>query len=201
MQNYIKLQNWRSGIFKIGFNVGLAANRTRYCFTPTSNNKYTPGIFSIYSFTNWGITSAPSKFQKIMDSLLSGMPNVVCFLDDILVTGKNRPEHIQNLRSVLSKLMLSGLNLAIHKCEFFKKEIQYLGYKIDKNGLHATQSKINAIKNARIPNNITTELKSFLELVNFYGKFIPNSAALLHPLYRLLKNAVIWKWSKSCDIS
>lgn len=155
------------------------------------------GLFK-YTRLPFGITSAPSKFQKIMDVLLSKLPNVVCFLDDILITGKNKNEHLDNLKSVLNTLKESGLKLALHKCEFFKTEINYLGYKIDKNGLHTTKDKIIAITKAPVPKNIT-ELKSFLGLVNFYGKFIPNSATLFNPLYRLLRKNSVWSWSQECN--
>ena len=71
--------------------------------------------------------------------------------------------------------------------------VEYLGYVIDKDGLHPSQQKVKAVKNAPRPNN-TTELKAYLGLLTYYGKFLPNLAATLAPLYSLQK-AAKWNWS------
>src|SRR4029434_11283175 len=66
----------------------------------------------------FGITSAPSIFQKIMDQVLQGLPNVHCFLDDILVTGRNDAHHLDNLEAVLSRLEFfrDSLEQSFSKC-------------------------------------------------------------------------------------
>ena len=63
--------------------------------------------------------------------------------------------------------------------------VEYLGHKIDADGIHMTDGKLQAILQAPTPRNVT-ELRSFLGLVNYYGKFIPNLATTLHPLNQLL---------------
>ena len=65
--------------------------------------------------------------------------------------------------------------------------IEYSGHHIDTTGIHTTTSKVEAIAKAPAPENVT-QLRSFLGMINYYGKFIPNLAAKLHPLYTLLKN-------------
>jgi len=72
--------------------------------------------------------------------------------------------------------------------------VEYLGYVIDKNGLHPSECKIRAVKEAPPPSNIT-KLKAFLELLTYYGKFLPNLAITLAPLYSLLKKDAKWSWS------
>lgn len=155
------------------------------------------GLFR-YNRAPFGIASIPGKFQRIVETLLQGLDGVVCFLDDILVTGKDRVEHIARLESVLSRLQDAGFKLSIEKCSFFQPKISYLGYDIDKEGLHTSESKILAINNAPAPTNVTA-LKSFIGLVNYYGKFVPNLADTLHPLYNLLKAKSKWEWTPSCD--
>ncbi|XP_044746898.1 uncharacterized protein K02A2.6-like isoform X2 [Coccinella septempunctata] len=130
------------------------------------------GLF-IYNRLTYGIASAPSKFQKLMESLLSGIDGVTVFLDDILITGKDEKEHFNRLKLVLSILENSGLKLSIAKCKFFQDSIEYLGYKIDEEGLHTSENKVAAILKVQKPSNIT-ELKSSLGMVNYYGKFIRN---------------------------
>ena len=79
-----------------------------------------------------------------------------------------------------------------------KTSVQYLGHRIDADGLHATEAKLEAIINAPTPRNVP-ELRSFLELLNYYGRFIPNLSSLIHPLNKLLRHGVLWQWSEACQ--
>ena len=78
-----------------------------------------------------------------------------------------------------------------------QNSVEYLGYHIDSTGLHATESKVKAVLGAPTPRNIH-QLRSFLGLLNYYGKFIPNLATILYPLNCLLKRGQRWKWSPAC---
>ena len=120
-----------------------------------------------------------------MDTILQGIPHVICYIDDILVTGKDDADHLKNLAAVLQHLQQHGLCLKLPKCYFMKPTVDYLGHLIDVEGLHATSEKLKAIIDAPTPKNIT-ELRSFLGLLNYYGKFLPNLSTLLHPLNNLL---------------
>lgn len=155
------------------------------------------GLFQ-YQRLPYGIACAPSKFQKIMESLTQDMDGCVCFLDDILVCGRNISEHLSRLNKLLSRLQSVGLKIEPQKCAFFQEKVCYLGYIIDKDGLHTTPEKISAINNAPKPQNIK-ELQSVLGMINYYGKFVPNLATLLNPLYNLLQKNSEWVWSKDCD--
>lgn len=146
----------------------------------------------------YGVASSPGIFQRIIESIFAGMNNVAIFLDDILITGKNSKEHLENLFNVFGKLRDCGLRIKISKCSFFQEEINFLGYTINKFGLTTSSDKVEAILKAPIPTDITT-LKSFLGLVNFYGKFISNLSTKLHPLHTLLKKHSHWKWGKLQD--
>ena len=74
--------------------------------------------------------------------------------------------------------------------------VSYLGHKIDAEGLHPLSDKLQAVKEAPTPRNVS-ELKSYLGLLTYYGKFLPNLATQLHPLYQLLAKNCKWKWTKS----
>ena len=154
----------------------------------------------LYRYTRlpFGIASAPAIFQKTMDSILQGMEGVACFLDDILVTGSSEEEHLKNLESVLQSLMKHGVRLKREKCFFNRTSVEYLGFKVDAEGLHATEEKLKAITEAPRPCNVT-ELCSFLGLINYYGRFISNLAATLHPLNCLLCKDSNWRWTKDCE--
>eukprot|EP00118_Oscarella_pearsei_P024265 m.302821 g.302821 ORF g.302821 m.302821 type:complete len:188 (+) comp40828_c0_seq6:152-715(+) len=88
----------------------------------------------------FGIANAPAVFQNIMDQILHGLKGVVCYLDDILVTGKNDEEHLANLKAVFEKLKHHGIRLKRSKCSFMADAVDYLGYRIDVTGLLKTGS-------------------------------------------------------------
>lgn len=92
----------------------------------------------LYEYTRlpFGISSAPAQFQKTMDIILQGLPKVLCYIDDILVTGKDDDDHYANLENVLKRLKEYGLKLKREKCAFLRESIEYLGHKIDSKGDH-----------------------------------------------------------------
>ena len=73
---------------------------------------------------------------------------MICYIDDTLITGKTEKEHLDNLAAVLQKLQEHGLRVKKEKCEFMKSCVKYLGHKIDAEGLHALDGKVEAITNA-----------------------------------------------------
>ena len=151
----------------------------------------------LYCYTRlpFGIASAPAIFQRAMDSILQGIPQVLCYLDDILITRANKEEYMRNLDKVLSRLQEYGIRVNTTKCVFLQNSVDYLGHIINSEGLHTSPKKTKAIQPT--PHN-QQELRSFLGLLHYYGKFIPNLATVLHPLNELLKKGSSWNWSKDC---
>ena len=143
------------------------------------------GLYS-YNRLVFGIAASPSIWQRTMDQVLKDIPKTSCILDDIIITGKSDEEHLKTLETVLQRLRDYNLRAHVDKCSFFREEITYCGHKINANGLHKTQEKIEAVINAPVPENVT-QLRAFLGLVNYYSHFLPNMASLLHPLYQLPK--------------
>ena len=121
-----------------------------------------------------------------MKSLLQGLPSVCAYIDDIFVTGKDDEEHLRILGEVLRQLEEAGMKLKCEKCLFLLSEIEYLGH------VAKDCNRLKPITRAPASTN-ETELKSFLGLVNYYAKFLPNLAAVLAPLYQLLCEDVKWQ--------
>lgn len=151
------------------------------------------GYFA-YKRLPFGISFAPSLFQRIMDQILSGIEGVVCYLDDILITAPNFLLHSERLREVLRRLQASGIKTQKSKCDWLRSSITYLGHKIDAEGLHPTEDRIEAIKQMPVPKN-TTQLRSFLGTITYYGRFIENLHVTCVPLHRHLKKNAKWDWS------
>ena len=124
------------------------------------------GLFA-YNRLSFGISSAPGIFQRAMEGLLQGIPGVLCYLDDVLVSGSSESEHQERLYRVLQIMQDNMLKLEIEKCLIGVPQVSYLGYLIDKDGMHPTDTKVKAIIDAPAPRDIT-QLKSYLELLNFY---------------------------------
>ena len=154
----------------------------------------------LYRYTRlpFGVASAPAMFQRTMDIILQGIPRVICYIDDILITGANEEEHYQNLEEVFRRLQYNGVTVSKSKCNFLCDSVEYLGYRISSEGLHATEDKLKAILDAPKPRNVQ-QLRSFLGLVHYYSKFIPNLASLLAPLTNLLRKNIKWEWSDKCE--
>ena len=146
----------------------------------------------------FGVPSAPAVFQQTMEKILQGISHVVVYIDDILVTGRNDQQHLEVLEEVLTRLQEYGLRLKKEKCFFMRPSVTYLGYIVDREGLHPTPEKVKAITQAPAPKNVV-ELRSFLGLVNYCGKFIPHLSTIVAPLNHLLCKNTRWKWTDHCQ--
>ena len=99
---------------------------------------------------------------------------------------------------MLSWLERYGVQFKWSKCSFLQKKVQFLGHVIDAEGVHSSPEKVQAIVEA--PSAATvTELRSFLGMLQYYGKFLPNLSTLLHPLNNLLREGVSWSWQPECQ--
>ena len=154
----------------------------------------------LYRFTRlpYGISSAPAIWQRTIESILGDLPNIGIFMDDIIISGKNRSEHEENVSLVLKRLQDSGFRINAEKSKFFQPSVEYCGFRLDANGIHKTDDKIASIRDAPIPAN-TTELKSFLGFIQYYSSFSSRLSELAHPLYELLKKGVKFHWSSECN--
>ena len=124
---------------------------------------------------------------------MQGLPRVSVYIDDILITGKSIEEQLENLEAVLTRLEETGLRLKRDTCAFLLPTVEYVGHKITAQGLQPTLDKVKAVQNAPAPQEVS-QLKSFIGLVNYYGKFLSDLSSVLAPLYRLFQKGTKWVW-------
>lgn len=132
--------------------------------------------------------------------MLKDIPGVTVFQDDIKITAPNDEEHLRRLELVLNRLSQFNMRVNLEKCEFLANEIEYCGYRIDKFGVHKIQNKVEAVTNMQRPSN-KDEVRSFLGLVNYYGRFFKDLSTVVYPLNNLLKINVQFNWDKKCEDS
>lgn len=146
----------------------------------------------------YGTKPACAIFQKTVEKVLQGLNGVINFMDDIVVTGGNEVEHLKNLEKVFDRLSKAGFQLNLKKCMFFQPEIKYLGHIINKTGLHKDPEKTRAINECPRPSDVS-QVKAYIGMINYYGKFVPKLSTILEPLYKLLRKDVEFIWSKDCE--
>lgn len=150
------------------------------------------GLFR-YKRLLFGVNCAPELYQNLMESILSKCVNVVVFIDDIVIFGASEDEHDMAVKNTLKVLNRYGILLNDHKCKFKQREIRFLGHKLSAEGVSPSDDKVKSILQFRAPTS-KEELRSFLGLVTYVSRFIPNLASMNAPLRDLLKRESNFRW-------
>ncbi|KAJ4438400.1 hypothetical protein ANN_14345 [Periplaneta americana] len=150
-----------------------------------------------YNRMAFGLVGALSTFQRLMDSVLSGLKGISCYvyLDGILTVGSTIEEHAQRLEEIFKRLWESNLKANPLKCSFAVSEIEYLGHIVSRNGVSPDPMKVEAIKNYPRPKT-PRHIRSFLGLAGYYRRHICNFAEIAKPLTNLRKKKnVKFEWT------
>lgn len=136
-----------------------------------------------YTRLPFGLKNAPSSFQRIMNEVLSNHINKRCFvyLDDIIIFSKSLQQHINDIKLIFDDLAKANLKIQPFKSEFLTKKVEFLGHIVTPQGISPNPKKIEAIQKYPIPVNVK-EIKSFLGLIGYYRRFIPNFAHIVYPI-------------------
>ena len=139
----------------------------------------------------FGLTNAPAVFMDLMNRIFRPYLDrfVVVFVDDILVYSRDETEHAEHLRLVLQILWDKQLYAKFSKCEFWLREVSFLGHVVSASGIQVDPSKISAILNWKPPRNIT-EVRSFLGLADYYRRFVKGFSMIATPMIKLLQKDV-----------
>lgn len=153
--------------------------------------------YGTYEFTvmPFGLTSAPACFQRTMTSILGPFIGrfVFVFIDDIIIFSSNLQEHIQHLEQILQVCNQAGLRLKRAKCEFARTYVEYLGHIVSREGLLPSPNNVVKIRKMQAPKNVD-QVRSFVGMVNYYRRHIPECAQLLHPISQLMRRKGRFYW-------
>ncbi|XP_055714344.1 uncharacterized protein K02A2.6-like [Phlebotomus papatasi] len=149
-----------------------------------------------YKRLMFGISCAPEIFQKTMEQILSKCVNALNYIDDIVVFGATIEEHDDALRGVIKAFKEYDVLLNQGKCHFRVKQLEFLGHMISEKGIRPTESKIEAVQKFRAPQS-KEEVRSFLGLVTYVSRFLPDCATITFPLRELCCSKEVFKWEKN----
>ncbi|KAL0556646.1 hypothetical protein IC582_005160 [Cucumis melo] len=155
--------------------------------------------FIVMSF---GLTNAPAVFMDLMNRVFREFLDtfVIVFIDDILIYSKTEAEHEEHLRLVLQTLRDNKLYAKFSKCEFWLKQVSFLGHVVSKAGVSVDPAKIEAVTGWTRPSTVS-EVRSFLGLAGYYRRFVENFSRIATPLTQLTRKGAPFVWSKACEDS
>jgi len=134
----------------------------------------------------FGVTNAPAIFMDLMNRVFSPFLDkfIVIFIDDILIYSKNEEEHAKHLRIVLQTLWPEKLYVKLSKCEFWLKNVTFLGHVVSGESITVDPRKVQAVKDWPTSKSVT-EIRSFLALAGYYQRFVQDFSRIAGPMTKL----------------
>lgn len=135
----------------------------------------------------FGLCNAPATFQRLMERCMGDLNLQQCliYLDDIVIFSSSFEQQLDRLEAVFERLHRHNLKLKASKCEFFKREVKYLGHIVSEDGIKADPAKTSAIKEWPVPAS-TKEVRRFIGFSGYYRRFVKDYAKIARPLNDLL---------------
>lgn len=143
-----------------------------------------------FEFTRlpFGLKNAPAIFQRALDDILRQLIGKICYVyvDDIIIFSRDERSHLRHVNEVFETLERAHMKIQLDKCEFFKREVEFLGFVVSREGIKADPKKVESILKFNYPVTLK-ELRSFLGLSSYYRRFIRGYADIAKPLTVLLR--------------
>jgi len=148
----------------------------------------------------FGLTCAPSEFQRLMDVILCGLSYLTClvYLNDVIVFGSFFDEQLLRLDQVFERLAKAKLKLKPSKCLLCQRSVDFLGHVVSADGIAMQQAKISAITEWPTCRNVA-EFRAFMGLTGYYRRFVKDFSLIATPLYSLMKKNVEFQWTDECQ--
>ena len=153
-----------------------------------------------YNRVPFGLANAPAVFQRTMHKILAPVigKSAFVYIDDVIIYSANRAEHAKHCNDVFELLEKHQITLKRAKCRFGEPEVEILGFLISKDGIKPIPSKTEAILDLSPPESVK-EVRSFLGMVNYYRRVIPNYTQHSCELTKLTKKNVRFEWTQKCE--
>ena len=143
----------------------------------------------------FGISSASEIWQRAMEEEFGDIEGVEIIADDVVVWGRDHSEHDDRLDKLMTRVNEVGLKLNRNKCQFSTDRVSFVGHTLTSKGLEPSSERIEAILKMPSPSN-KDELATFLGMMTYLGKYIPNLSAITAPLRQLMEKDVDWTWEQ-----
>lgn len=160
----------------------------------------TPDHFLQYTVMPFGLKNAPATFQRLVNTVLSGVKNCEAYLDDIVVYSSTWAEHMCTLQEVFRRLREASLTVNLAKCEFGKAMVTYLGKHVGQGQVRPLAAKVQAILDFPVPES-RRQLRRFLGMCGYYRGFCKNFASVVCPLTSLTSPSKSFVWTDACQES
>lgn len=145
--------------------------------------------FGLFEFNRmpFGLCNSPGTFQRLMERMFGDQRyhSVLLYLDDVIVFSSSVSQHLERLEEVFSRLQQQGLKVKLSKCNFFQKQVKYLGHVVSAEGVATDPGKLEAVREWMRPMHLA-ELRSFLGFAGYYRRFVKGFASLAAPLHQLV---------------
>ena len=148
-----------------------------------------------YNYMPFGLVRAPRTFQRMMDKVIQGLEYqmALCYIDDVIVYGPTLDICMDRMQVVFERIRNAKLKLKAKKCILFSREVKFLGHVISKDGVKTDPEKVKSIIEWHPPKTVK-QVRSFLGMVIYYSRFIPNLAVIASPLHDLTKLRAKFRW-------
>lgn len=136
----------------------------------------------------FGLKTAPATFQRMINNVLSDYINNIClvYMDDIIIFSTSLQEHVESITKIFQRLKDVNLKVQLDKCEFLKRETEFLGHIVTETGIRPNPEKISCVKKFPLPKS-AKEIKQFMGLTGYYRKFIRDYSKIAKPMTKYLK--------------
>ena len=146
----------------------------------------------------FGLMNSPATFQAMMNKLLRDLINtgtVAAFIDNVIVGMEMEEGHNEIVAEIIKRLEENDLYVKLEKCKWKVREVGFLGVVIGLDGIKMEEEKVRGVLDWPIPKYVK-DVQKFLELVNYYRRFIESFTSVARPLHDMVKKDQKWDWTE-----
>jgi hypothetical protein len=186
---------------KIHLRLGYHQLKVRECDIPKTTFIFRYGRYE-FTVMSFGLTNALTYFMYLMNKVFMEYLDkfVMVFIDDILVYSRSEEEHEGHLHLVLQKLQDYKLYTKLSKCQFWLKQVAFLGHVVSKGGISLDPSKVQDVLSWKAPTSVG-DIQSFLGFAGYYQRFIEGFSMKSKPMTELLEKDKKFEWTPACEAS